>query len=237
MMRSFCTSDQAARSGPVETIDSLRRLLADTAPRPGGTRQPGIATGIASIDGALRGGLPKGVLVEISGRASRMACALAALARATQAGILSAFIDAPDALDPRAAAEAGVDLRRVLWARLRGPERARDGLRAADMLVAQDGFGLVVLYLCGVTPPRRMDHAWQRLGLRCRRSGATLLVATDRPLSGSANVAALSLRPQRSEWRRAPGGRAVLAGQSVQIEVLHGRAAPAGMTGLAFVGR
>ena len=74
----------------------------------------------------------------------RLALALAVLAQATQRRELTALIDGADALDPSGAAEQGVDLRRMLWARVRNGNEA---LRAADMVLGAGGISLVVLYL------------------------------------------------------------------------------------------
>jgi recombination protein RecA len=77
-----------------------------------------LSSGIAAID-ALTGGWPRGCLTEICGPASsgRTTLLLAALAAATRRGEFCVLVDASDALDPRSAADAGVDLDRLLWVR------------------------------------------------------------------------------------------------------------------------
>ncbi len=175
---------------------------------------------MAPVDVVLQGGLPRGKLVEVVGEAGRMALSLGALAGATRQGLLAAFVDAADALDPAEAQRRGVDLRRLLWVR---PRSAPDAIRVADLLVQDDGFGVVVVYLCGVEPPRRMDHAWLRLKQRCERAGTSLLVIGDRALAGSVAVASLAIEPAGAAWQRAPGGRAVLRGQAVRIRVVRSR--------------
>jgi recombination protein RecA len=94
-----------------------------------------VSSGAPAID-ALTGGLPRGCLTEICGPASsgRTTLLLAALAAATRRGEFCAVVDASDALDPRSAAAAGVELERMLWVRcgedaLRknsSPQRHRD---------------------------------------------------------------------------------------------------------------
>ncbi len=77
-----------------------------------------LSSGIAAIN-ALTGGWPRGCLTEICGPASsgRTTVLLAALAAATRRGEFCVLVDASDALDPRSAADAGVDLDRLLWVR------------------------------------------------------------------------------------------------------------------------
>ncbi|MFL6445858.1 MAG: hypothetical protein ACJ713_18725 [Candidatus Sulfotelmatobacter sp.] len=76
------------------------------------------SSGIAALD-SLTGGLPRGCLTEICGPASsgRTSMMLAALAAATRRGEFCALLDASDALDPKSAASAGIDLDRFLWVR------------------------------------------------------------------------------------------------------------------------
>lgn len=77
-----------------------------------------VSSGIAALD-ALAGGLPRGCLTEICGPASsgRTTVMLAALAAATHRGEFCVLVDASDALDPKSAAAAGVNLDRMLWVR------------------------------------------------------------------------------------------------------------------------
>ncbi|MGA9977984.1 MAG: hypothetical protein WBQ08_05065 [Candidatus Sulfotelmatobacter sp.] len=77
-----------------------------------------LSSGIAAIN-ALTGGWARGCLTEICGPASsgRTTLLLAALAAATRRGEFCVLVDASDALDPRSAADAGVDVDRLLWVR------------------------------------------------------------------------------------------------------------------------
>jgi hypothetical protein len=77
-----------------------------------------VSSGIAALD-SLTGGLPRGCLTEIWGPTSsgRTSVILAAVAAATRRGEYCALLDASDALDPKSAATAGIDLDRFLWVR------------------------------------------------------------------------------------------------------------------------
>jgi hypothetical protein len=124
---------------------------------------PRIPTGIAALDTLLGGGLPPGALTEVVGRPSSgrttMTCVL--LRAVTARGALAACIDLPDVFDPAHAARAGIDLAHVLWIR---PRTTRDALQAAEYVLENEGFGLVVVDLddgraTGTVPASR----WMRL--------------------------------------------------------------------------
>jgi hypothetical protein len=81
------------------------------------------------------------------------------LARALDTGECCAWIDGGGTFDPESAADAGLQLNRLLWVNCKGdPEHA---LKAADLLLHGGGFGLMVFDL-GDTPDsllRRMPMA------------------------------------------------------------------------------
>ncbi len=141
-----------------------------------------VSTGVAAVD-ALTGGLPRGALTEICGRASsgRTSLLLALLASATGRGEVCALVDASDAFDPHCAANAGVELKKLLWVRgsaavsaavvrasrshLQGQDAlapagwkpallasVERALRATDLLLAAGGFGVVALDLSELAP-------------------------------------------------------------------------------------
>ena len=75
-------------------------------------------TGNARLDALLNGGLPLGSVCEVTGTdgSGRSSIALSVLASASREGAC-AYIDVSDALSPRSAAAAGVQLRNLLWIR------------------------------------------------------------------------------------------------------------------------
>jgi recombination protein RecA len=81
--------------------------------------RPVAATGIASLDEVLRGGLPVGAITEVAGPecSGRTAFALSFLANVTSEDKVCAWVDASDAFHPESAAAAGIDLARLLWIR------------------------------------------------------------------------------------------------------------------------
>jgi len=185
-----------------------------------------LPTAVAALDRLLPGGLPKGRLIELSGRRSsgRFSLGLAALAAATSSGEAAALVDLGDHLDPEAAERAGVDLRRLLWAR---PRRAKEALAAAEMLLAA-GFPLVVADL-GLSPRTRWvpDAAWVRLARSAAAQGATLLLSTPRRTSGIAAEAVVSAAGARAVWRGSGAAPRLLAGLSSRLTLeKYGRATP-----------
>ncbi len=209
-------------------IANLRQVISAQSPR-GGTVKPPIAIGLSNLDAALHGGLPSGKLVEVIGQTGKMSLTLRSLAGATRRGELVAFIDAADALDPGAAQQLGVDLTRMLWARVKN---GKDGLKALDLLLGAGGFGLIVLYLAGVTGPAaalsRTEQVWPRLSQRSEKSGTTVLVIADRPVAGSFAAVTLSCDEGHGVWEQVPGGRMRLSSQRTRIEVRRSRLGPPG---------
>jgi recombination protein RecA len=121
-----------------------------TSERPWVEPDDAAAIGIPQIDQALGGGLRRGHLSEIVGPRSsgRTTVICAALAAATGRGEVAAVIDTCDRFDPASAAEAGVDVSRVLWVRERGD--AGRALKAMNLVLQAGGFGLVAFDLADV---------------------------------------------------------------------------------------
>ena len=169
-----------------------------------------LATGVAPLDALLDGGLPRGTLVELTGRSGgRFALVLATLAAATSRGEPAALLDLGDNLDPSSAEEAGCDLARLLWVR---PQRFRDALLAAET-VAAAGFRLVVLDAGLALPSSRLRDAapWLR-PLPRRRLRARLPPQGPRRPPGR-SPAPRALPPRRPARRAAPPGARPGAGR------------------------
>jgi len=81
-------------------------------------------TGITELDALLRGGFPRGSVIELCGTSSsgRTSVSFSLLAQATARQETCAFVDVSDSLDPMSLAAAGVDLMRLLWVRCGDPE-------------------------------------------------------------------------------------------------------------------
>jgi hypothetical protein len=157
-------------------------------------------TGLPVLDEALGGGLPRGRITELAGPRSTgrtgLACAIAA--RATTAGETIAWIDPADALDPDAAAKAGLELTHTLWVR---PRSTEDALRAAEIVLGAGGFGLVVL---DTDATRSGAGRWPRLARAAERTRSTLLVVAPRRDAGTFAALGLELTARRVRWSGGP---------------------------------
>jgi RecA/RadA recombinase len=167
-----------ARIVPIERLEQAR-----------GRRK----TGLAPLDELLAGGWPRAALSEISGRRSsgRTAVLLRTLAETIAAGEATALVDAGGTLDARAAGACGVALPDLLWIRC-APTQA---LKAADLVVAAGGFGMVALDLCDLAGPLRAPAAaWMRLKHGAASQGTSVLVATATRTLGTFAAAAVELQ-------------------------------------------
>ncbi len=165
------------------------------------------ATGIAEIDGALGGGIPRGSITEVSGAAStgKTSLGLATIAAITQSGAACAWVDVSDSLSPESAAAASVVLKRLLWLRTTSERkqkvtdkpwsRLEQALKATDLLLQAGGFAAIVLDMSDVLPQHtsRIPLAtWYRFRLAAEHARTALIFLTQSPCASS--CAALALR-------------------------------------------
>ncbi len=201
----------------LEELLRARRLQAEAPPLRGEDRrlQP-LAFGVAALDGLIAGGLPRGALSEIHGPASsgRTGLAIALCARSTGRGALVAWVDPADRFDPASAAEAGMDLARLLWLR-GGQSSLPSALSALGTVLGSGLFEAVVLDVAGVDADalRRLPHtSFIRLQRMIEDSPtALLLVAASHVACGPGGVS-LGLAPASASWSGAPGPGRLLRG-------------------------
>jgi hypothetical protein len=207
----------------LEDLLRHRRLRPDGPPLRGEDLRPRpLVTGVREIDALLGGGLPRGQVSEVHGPASsgRTAVAVSVVAQTTRAGALAAWVDPADRFDPNCAAEAGVDLPRVLW--LRGGVPATAGLgRAVSVVSTLLGSGLfevVVLDLVGQdADARRLPGAtWIRLQRLIEQQPEALLLLGDAHLAHGPSGASIALRACESRWSGEPGPGRLLRGLGVE---------------------
>lgn len=147
-----------------------------------------VATGIAALD-ELTGGVPRGALTEVCGRASsgRTSVLLSLLARMTQTGEVCALVDASDSFDPRGAEEAGVELKRVLWVRCSDPGKIKSEIGNWQSNSAKSGANQlcklqITDYKSSISPCLRVDAYSRRRAQMSRVEQA--LKAADLLLQG-----------------------------------------------------
>jgi hypothetical protein len=181
------------------------------------------------FDEILGGGLPRGHLTEVVGSRSsgRFALVISTLAAATQAGDAAALIDLGDSFDPAGAEQAGVDLARLLWVR---PPSVKEAVLAADMLIGT-GFPLVVIDLgLRLRGRRAAEASWVRLSRTAEHHGATLLLSSPFPISGTVAEAVVSMRRSRTRWRGEGLAPRLLDGVEMTVTLDKHRKARSGTT-------
>lgn len=218
----------SALKAALEDLLKTQRLRADGPPLRGEDRRgTPLATGVPGLDELLFGGLPRGHVSEIHGPASsgRTGLALAVVARSTRAGALAAWVDPQDRLDPRSAADAGVELGRLLW--LRGATSAREprpllaAVSALGTLLGSGLFELVVMDVGGVGRPalQRLPGAtWIRLQRMVESQPATLLVVADAHVAQGPAGVSLALRGAGASWSGDPGPGRLLRGLTAEVK-------------------
>jgi len=154
-----------------------------------------VPTGIASLD-ALTGGLPRGAITEIFGPLSsgRTSAMISILAEAKASDEVCALVDGNDAFDPKSAAEAGVELNRLLWVRCHKLEQV---LKTTDLLLQGGGFGRVVMDLTDLplSHVRSIPLAsWFRFQRTIERTPTALVVMNSQSIVGSAAGLVLQMK-------------------------------------------
>lgn len=190
--------------------------------------EPPFSTGLGALDEVLEGGVPCGSLVELVGSRSdgRMAAVLSMLAATTDRGEIGALIDLGDHLDPRSAAAAGVDLRRLLWLR---PHRLPEVLELTELLL-QAGFLLVVADL-GLPPVRGRISAgaWMRVTRAARDHRAAVLLSSPYHVSGHTADAVVRMTGGRGGWSEMGRRSPLLEGLALSCTVIRHRGNRPGM--------
>lgn len=149
-------------------------------------------SGSYALDRALGiGGIPRGRIIEVYGPESsgKTTLALHIIARAQQAGVAAAFIDAEHALDIFYARKLGVNVEELMLAQ---PDCGEQALDIAVTLAGAEGVGLIVVDSVAALVPRAeiegdmgdqhvgrqarlMSQAMRKLTAICARSNTTIL--------------------------------------------------------------
>jgi hypothetical protein len=170
-------------------IIDLRNLLAERFPQSLTSPNLRLATGLPAIDELLGGGLPKSAITELSSPhlsagTALLLCAL--LQNAHQAGYFLALVDGRDSFDPQPLGNSC--LRNLLWVRC---TQALDALKAADLLLRDGNFPLVVLDLVlNVSAELRKipQTSWYRLQRLVEAAPTAFLVLTRESIISSAQL-------------------------------------------------
>jgi hypothetical protein len=184
------------------------------------------ATGVASLDEALGGGLRRGHLSEIVGARStgRTTLLCSIFASAAARGEVVALVDTHDRFDPVSAAAAGVDLSRVLWIRLPTADAQR-ALKAMNLVLQAGGFGIVAFDLADVRGPALRQFpvtTWMRLSRTIEGSQTVALLVSAEHVARSPAGATIALEAVEPAARWTAGGDRArrLAGISIKHRVI-----------------
>ncbi len=180
------------QSAPAGTIVDLRNLLAKRFQQPLPPAHSRLATGLPAIDDPLGGGLPKSAITELSSAnvsagSALLLCAL--LQSAQREGYFLALVDGRDSFDPSALGGLGNSpLRNLLWVRC---TKASEAIKAADLLLRDGNFPLVVLDLVlnASEELRKIPQTnWYRLQRLVEAAPTAFLVLTRKSIISSAQL-------------------------------------------------
>ena len=183
----FRTVPPPAPAATGSTIVDLRRLLAQRFPQPPIVSSPRTLTGLSALDQATGGGLPKGAITELTSPNISAGSALlisTLLQVAHRERRFLALIDGRDSFDPQPLGNAC--LRHLLWIRC---TKASDAIKAADLLLRDGNFPLVILDLVlnSTDELRKIPQtSWYRLQRLVEPMPTAFLVLTRHSMISSA---------------------------------------------------
>ena len=239
LLTGLSQADSARLAGPVKKLQTLEIAGVFTG-RELTRKDRRLSSGLTLIDRLLGAGIVRGRISEIVGPIGAGKTSLAAgfVASATRRGEAAAWIDAAGSFDPATVAAAGADLARVLWSAPRinpvsplfqftriekSPARyaapAWNAVRAAELVLAAGGFGLVVIDLgnfARAIPP----SAALRVARIAERTGAAVIVLATHRMCGTFAAQSLTLSRERACFSRAAiGAPSLFDGFAIEVRV------------------
>jgi len=163
-----------------------------------------LSTGVSTIDGLI-GGIPRGAITEVFGRASsgRTSLMFSLLSYATTHDEICAVVDTTDAFAPTAA--FGIDFDRLLW--IRCANNLEHAFKATDLLLHAGGFGVVVLDLGdieGKAARRIITSWWYRFRRAIEHKPTSVVVISEEACTRSCATLTLELNGSGT-WVEASG--------------------------------
>jgi hypothetical protein len=182
--------------------------------------------GMAALDAALGGGLPRGHLSEVVGpRSSGRTTVLGQmLAAAAARGEAVALIDTCDRFDPASAETSGLDLSKLLWVRDTG--NAPRALKAMNLVLQAGGFGIVAFDLADVPGPgvRQFPHTtWMRIGRVIEGSQTAAVILGAERIARSPGGVTIALERPRPQWSGTADRARLLRPLDLQPRIVGGR--------------
>lgn len=157
-------------------------------------------------------GIELGVLVQLCAgpgvSSGRTALLFSAMAQFTRCDHFCALVDADDCFDPVSAQAAGVELDRVLWVRCgegagKKLNRLEQAFKAADILVQNGGFQLIVVDLSKVEERRLRNvplTTWFRFARVAEKMQTALVFLTNYPAAQSCAGLTLHMNVGETRW-------------------------------------
>jgi len=180
-----------------DKIVDLKKLLAERFPPTAPARPARLRTGLAVLDQAIDGGLSQGAITEIisphlnAGSASLVAALIRAAQdrRITPVPYPIALVDGRNSFDPYSASSSGrLRFSHLLWIRC---TRAVEAIKAADLLLRDGNFPLVILDLIlnAAEELRKIPQtSWYRLQRLVEPISTALLVLNRQNMVASAQL-------------------------------------------------
>lgn len=217
----------AARA-ELESLLRARKLdvtLTSAAPWPRAARDVA-PVGIAALDDALGGGMPRGQLSEIVGARSsgRTTVLCRMLAVAASRGEAVALVDTCDRFDPVSAEASGLDLARLLWVRDTGD--AIRALKAMNLVLHAGGFGIVAFDVADVPAAglRQFPHTtWMRMSRVIEGSQTAAVIVGAERLARSPGGVTIALDPSSGQWSGTADRARLLRAIDVRPRVVGGK--------------
>lgn len=185
-----------------------------------------LPSGSISLDMALGGGYPIGMVIEMFGHESsgKTTLALTAVAEAQRKGGIAAYIDVEQALDVRYAKNLGVDVDNLVISQ---PDSGEDALQIAEVLLRSGAIDILVVDSVSALLPRKElegDIGDSNVGLQARLMGQALRKLT--PLAKKVDCTLIFINQLREKVgvmfgnnEVTPGGRALKFFSSVRLDV------------------
>jgi hypothetical protein len=182
-----------------------------------------VPTGIAALDQALCGGIPRAAITEVCGSAlhssGSTSLMLSLLALRTQAAERCALVDASDCLAPASVMQAGIQSSYLLWQRCGGNGRRIKNVNAklkaleqavavADMVLKSGSFGTICLDLTGIAedPLLRVPlSSWWRFSSALKNTAIAFMLLVSRSVAKSCAGLVLELGFRSARWQAGNG--------------------------------
>ncbi len=182
-----------------------------------------VPTGIAALDRALCGGIPRAAITEVCGPAlhssGSTSLMLSLLALRTRAAERCALVDASDCLSPAVVTRAGIQSSYLLWQRCGGNGRRIKNVNAklkvleqavavADVVLKSGSFGTICLDLTDIAESLLLRvplSSWWRFSSALKNTATAFVLLVPRSVAKSCAGLVLELGFRSTRWQAGNG--------------------------------